>query len=305
MHAILDHDAPHVRASHAQAAVATGAPPPAWHASLALRFARHGDATRAVARRHDGPLRIQRVLHPEGAHCAHAILLHPPGGIAGGDVLDIALDLESGAHVLSTTPGSTKWYRSNACEATQHVRLAIADDACLEWLPQESVLFDGAYARQTLDLALAPRAAHIGWDIVQLGRVSAGETWRNGRWSQRVAVSRGERVVWREQAALAADDPLRDSPLGLAGHAAFGTLWACAPALSADHATVLDAVRDAAAQHAIPSGATWLAAPAELLVIRALAPSADAVRALFEALWHTLRPCIAAMPPQRPRLWAT
>lgn len=279
--------------------------PPAWRAELALGFARTAHGTRLVDRHHAGPLRIQRLLYPEGADCAHAVLLHPPGGIAGGDVLDIALRLDAGAHVLATTPGSAKWYRSDNNEATQHITLAIADDACLEWLPQESVLFDGAFARQTLDVVLAPRAAHIGWDIVQLGRVAAGEAWRSGHWAQRVVFTRNGHTVWREQAALAATDPLRDSPLGLAGHAAFGTLWACAPALSADHASVLDQVRDAAAQHAIASGTTWLAAPADLLVVRALAPSADAVRALFERLWHTLRPCIAALPPQRPRLWAT
>ena len=278
----------------------------AWRAELDLRFAHAPDgATRLVHRHHRGPLRIQRLLYPEGVDTAHAVLLHPPGGIAGGDVLDIALHLARDARVLATTPGSAKWYRNDGRTARQHVRLTIDDDACLEWLPQETVLFDGAHAAQSIDIALAPRAAHVGWDIVQLGRLAAGETWRTGAWSQRLVVRRGERPCWIEQGHLAADAPLRASPLGLAGHPVFATAWACAPTLAADIDATLARVRDAAAQHALPCGVTWLQAPAELLVIRALGHALEPVRALFETLWHTLRPCIAARPPQRPRLWNT
>ena len=282
------------------------ASPAAWRAELDLRFARDGDgATRYAHRRHHGPLRVQRLLYPEGADCAHAVLLHPPGGIAAGDSLDIALQLDAGARVLATTPGSAKWYRSEGPAAQQNVRLRVADGACLEWLPQESVLFDGAHARQSIDIELAPDAAAYGWDIVQLGRLAAGERWRSGHWAQRLALRRGARLCWIEQGALDADDALRASPLGFAGHAVTATAWCASPGLAADPERALTVARDAAAQHDLPCGVTWLAAPAEILVIRALGGSVDTMRALFEALWHTLRPCIAARPPQRPRLWST
>lgn len=282
------------------------ASPAAWRAGLDLRFVRAADgATRFAHRRHLGPLRVQRLLYPEGADCAHAVLLHPPGGVAAGDALDIALQVDAGARVLATTPGSAKWYRSDGRAARQSLRLRVADAACLEWLPQESVLFDGAHARQTLDIELAPGAAAFGWDIVQLGRLAAGEHWRNGHWAQRLTLRRGGRLCWVEQGALDANGVLRDSPLGFAGHAVAASAWGASPALAADAESALVAVREVAAQHDLPCGITWLAEPAKILVIRALADSADAMRALFEQLWHTLRPCIAARPPQRPRLWST
>lgn len=287
------------------ATIEPDAPPRAWHAALDLRFARTpAGRTRLVHRAHSGPLRVQRTLHPEAADCCHAVLLHPPGGIAGGDTLDVALALERGAQVLATTPGSAKWYRSRHT-ATQDVRLTVADDACLEWLPQETVLFDGAHARQSIAIALAPAASTFGWDIVQLGRLAAGEQWASGTWAQRLTLQRGERLCWAEQGALAADDALRTSAIGLAGHAVFATAWAASPRLAGDPEPLLTELRAVAAQHALPCGITWLQSPAEILAIRALGHSAESVRALFETLWHTLRPCIAARPAQRPRLWNT
>jgi urease accessory protein len=284
----------------------SAAPIDAWSARLELRFARRGDITAAVHRNHRGPLRVQRMLYPEGVRCCHALLLHPPGGIAGGDRLEIDVQMETGANALLTTPGAAKWYRTgDASAAQQYLKLTVDDDACLEWLPQESILFDGAQVIQHAEINLAPRAAMFGWDIVQLGRLAAGERWQRGFWQQRLALLRGDRVVWLEQAQLSANDPLRDSALRLAGHDVFATAWACSPRLSADHAHALDAARAAAARFDLPCGITWLAAPAELLVVRALGASGHPVRELFEALWHTLRPWTSAMPPQRPRIWST
>lgn len=282
------------------------APAAAWSARLELGFARREETTRVVHRRHAGPLRVQRMLYPEGAGCCHALILHPPGGIAGGDRLEIDVQLESGAHALLTTPGAAKWYRAgDAASARQTLTLRVADGACLEWLPQESILFDGARVVQHGDVTLAPGAAMFGWDIVQLGRLAAGEQWQQGFWQQRMRLERAGRTVWLEQAHLEATDPLRNSPLRLAGHNVFATAWACSPRLSIERDDALAAARATAATFDLPCGITWLAAPAELMVIRALGAHGHAVRELLEALWHTLRPWTSGLPPQRPRIWAT
>lgn len=281
-------------------------PVAAWSARLELAFARYAGTTRAIHRLHTGPLRVQRMLYPEGDGCCHALLLHPPGGIAGGDRLEIDVQLDAGAQALLTTPGAAKWYRvGDAAPAYQHLQLRVADDACLEWLPQESILFDGAQVVQHCDVTLAPAAAMFGWDIVQLGRLAAGEQWQRGFWQQRLRLERAGRVVWLEQAHLDADDPLRHSPLRLAGHHVFATSWACSPRLSVAHDDALAAARVTAARFGLPCGITWLAAPAELLIIRALGGHGHAVRELLEALWHTLRPWTSGMSPQRPRIWST
>ncbi len=276
-----------------------------WSAHLELQFARRGETTRAVLRRHRGPLRVQRMLYPEGPACCHALLLHPPGGLAGGDALHVAVSVAPGAHALLTTPGAAKWYRCDQRAARQQIQLRVADGGCLEWLPQEAILFDGARAEQVCEIALAPQASMFGWDIVQLGRLAAGEAWRRGLWRQQLSLHRDDRPVWLERAALAADDALRASPLGLAGHPVFGTAWAAGPLLAGDIEAALAAARGAVSAHALPCGISWLPAPAELLVARTVGHSGHAVRALLETLWHTLRPWTAARSAQRPRIWAT
>ena len=96
----------------------------AWRGSLALDY-RARDGRTIVHDRHDGPLRVLRALHPEGGVC-HSVLVHPPGGIVGGDALAIAITLASGAHALITTPGATRFYRSAGATATQTLSVAAA-----------------------------------------------------------------------------------------------------------------------------------------------------------------------------------
>lgn len=292
------------QAPTAHAADAPGPPP--WQACLQLRLGRDGQGcTRLVHNHHRGPLRVQRVLYPEGPELAHILMLHPPGGIAGGDRLDIEVDLDSGASALLTTPGASKWYHGERAGARQSVRLKVAADACLEWLPQEAILFDGADASQEMQIDLDATATLFGWDIVQLGRIAAGEQWLRGRWRQRLVLRRDGRERWREVAELTATDPLRDSPLGLAGHPVMATAWAATPKLPAQQAELVEALRERAAAFALPCGISWLPAPTELLLIRALGPSGELVRALLESLWDVLRPTLIGRDAHRPRIWDT
>lgn len=280
--------------------------PPSWLATLQLRFASGNlGCTRLVHNRHSGPLRVQRALYPEGADLAQVLLLHPPGGIAGGDELDLQIQLDAGAQALITTPGATKWYHGQRGGARQCARLSVAAGACLEWLPQEAILFEGADIAQTLTIDLAPEARMIGWDITQFGRISAGEAWNNGRWRQRLQLMRHGRERWCELADLDARDALRDSALGLAEYPITGTLWAAAPALQGESERLLDELRARAASHALPCGISWLPAPTELLLIRVLGRASELVRNLLEDLWNTLRPTVVSRAPLRPRIWNT
>ncbi|WP_257386425.1 urease accessory protein UreD [Tahibacter caeni] len=295
------------------AAVASPAPP--WPACLQLRFVGDGGRTRLAEARHTGPLRLQRLLHPRGDAC-QGLLLHPPGGIAGGDSLDVAVHLHAGSEVLLSTPGATKWYRSAGPEAQQSIRLQVDAGATLEWLPQESILFSGADAIQQLELDLAPGARMLGWDIVQLGRIAAGERWNQGRLRQSLSVRRAGQPVWHEQADLRADDALLHSPVGLAGRAVFATLWSAAPALEGAPDAALEQVRETLAltglqstagssQSSLCAAATWLPAPASLLLVRVLGHDAEAVRGQLERAWAALRPLVSGRPARRPRIWNT
>lgn len=299
---LIESDIANAPLAHAAGASA----PPPWQASLQLKLGMDGQGcTRLVHNRHRGPLRVQRVLYPEGADLAHVLMLHPPGGIAGGDQLDLSVVVDTGASALLTTPGASKWYHGERAGARQSVHLKVAADACLEWLPQEAILFDGADASQEMHIDLDPSATMFGWDIVQLGRVAAAEQWLRGRWRQRLLLRRDGRERWREVADLAADDPLRDSPLGLAGHPVMATAWAAAPKLPEQQAELVEALRVCAAQVSLPCGISWLPAPTELLLIRALGPTGELVRALLETLWNVLRPLVIGRNAHRPRIWDT
>lgn len=277
--------------------------PPSWHAALELRCGRdqHG-CTRLVQNLHQGPLRVQRLLYPEGPELAHALILHPPGGIAGGDVLEIDVTVDPGARLLCTTPGAAKWYHGERGSARQSQRLSVAADGQLEWLPQEAILFDGADTIQNTLIELDARASMFGWEIVQFGR---GKPWQRGRWRQRLILLRDGRERWREIADVQAGDRLCTSALGLAGNAVAATAWAAAPSLAGRAESIVDELRVVAAAHALPCGISWLPAPTALLLIRVLGPTSEPVRALLETLWHALRPHWSGQSPQRPRIWDT
>ena len=119
-----------------------------WEARLALDIARRGDRSLLARRSHSGPLVVQKALHPEGPGVCQAVVIHPPGGIAGGDRLALAIDVGERAHGQLTTPGATKWYRSTGAAARQTLDARVGTGGTLEWLPQEAIVFDGARAEQ-------------------------------------------------------------------------------------------------------------------------------------------------------------
>jgi urease accessory protein len=264
-----------------------------WHASLALRV-RSVRGRSIVASEHRGPLRLQKALYPEGDAPCHAVLLHPPGGIAGGDALDIAVKVQSGAHALITTPGAAKWYKANGRAASQRVQLDV--EGTLEWLPQEAIVYDGANVRSTIDVRLHNDAAMIGWDIVALGRHAAGETFRAGVFAQSIRLHVDNELGWVERTRLTGGDRLLDSPIGLAGRHVFGCLWAAGRIVNDE---LLETLRAHVSD-------TPLTRPvAGLLVARTLGTTTHAVRTALTAVWCALRPHFCGRAAVLPRVWAT
>ncbi|MBM4202088.1 MAG: urease accessory protein UreD, partial [Gammaproteobacteria bacterium] len=140
-----------------------------WNAELELRFAPGHGKTVIAHRRHVGPLLVQRPFYPEGPVC-HVYLLHPPGGVVAGDTLGIDVDAANGSAGLVTTPAAGKFYRSASGLARQSVSLRVADGASLEWLPQETIVYQGARVRSRITIELEAGARFVGWDVVALGR---------------------------------------------------------------------------------------------------------------------------------------
>jgi urease accessory protein len=272
-----------------------------WDARLALRFERRDGCSLLAQRTHRGPLVVQKALHPEGPDVCQAIVLHPPGGIAGGDRLALVVDVGSGAHAQLATPGAAKWYRSAGAPATQALTARVGAGAVLEWLPHEAVVFDGARAELATTIALAGDAVYLGWDIVCLGRTRSGERFARGRWRQRVEVVRDGVLIWTERADIAAGSALLASPVGLYGAPMFGTFVVAAPVLSDE---LVRACRGVAADSAGNLAFAVTRLPG-VLVARCRGESAEDARRWFTALWTVARPAVTGRVAQPLRIWST
>ncbi|MGO0126916.1 urease accessory protein UreD [Bacillus cereus] len=273
-----------------------------WLAQLDLDYSMAAERTR-VHFHHDGPLRVLRSLYPEGDAICHNVLVHPPGGLVGGDTLDIRVRVQPQAHALVTTPGATRFYKTQGETATQRTHLQLDAGARLEWLPLEALAYNACDAHNQLTLALAPGAELIAWDITAFGLPHAGEPFVQGQFTQHMAWP----GHWLEHGTLRAEDArLMDGPLGLAGQRCMGSLvLACGtPLTRVQREQLLDATRAVLDAH--PQGA-WcgITAPnAHMLVLRGLAP---VVEPLMQ-LWQQVRACWRqqhwGLPGTAPRIWS-
>mgnify|MGYP003407902653 FL=1 len=268
---------------------------PSWHAELELAYGRFGDATRPVLRRHRGPLRVQKHLYAEGPQVCQHIIVHPPGGIAGGDQLNISASVGEQAWAQLTSPGAAKWYRANG-PAYQQLTLQVAAGATLEWLPQESIVYSGAQAELQTRIELQGDARLCYWDIVALGRPASGERFDSGEFRSRLDIHRDGQLLWHERQRIAGNDGLLDSPIGLGGQPVFATLLITGEI----DAELLERCRELPS--AVRGDLTQLPG---LLVARCLADEALHARAWLIALWQQLRPALLGREAVPPRIWNT
>lgn len=274
-----------------------------WEAQLRLKFALRAERTRVVERQRLGPLALQRPFYPEGGIC-HAYLLHPPGGVVGGDSLEVELQLDNGAQALVTTPGATKFYRSDGRLARQTQILRVQEGALLEWLPQENIFFPGAQARLETRIELAAGARFIGWEMHCLGRPVIGEAFDGGELDARTRVQVGGQLRLIDQLHTRGRD-LLDAAVGLRGYPMQASLVVVAGSDNGEaREQLLTQVRAVLDTHAsgVEAGATALE---ELLVVRILGTRTEPVLRLLTALWRRIRPLVAGREAMPPRIWAT
>jgi len=274
------------------------APGAGWHARLELGFGWRDGRTVLERRAHTGPLVVQKALHPEGDSVCQCIVVHPPGGIAGGDALTLDVDVGPRAVAQLTTPGAAKWYRSSGAEAGQTFTARVADGAALEWLPQGNIVFDAARVRSTTRFLLAGSAALIGWDAYCLGRTAANERFGRGAFHQRVEIVRDDALIWSERTAFDADSRLQTSVAGLCGAPVFGTFVAVGPDPDSD---TLARCRAIIALH----GDGALTQLPGVLVARYRGAALEAAHDYFRALWAIVRPALLGRDACTPRIWST
>ncbi|MFL6548492.1 MAG: urease accessory protein UreD [Povalibacter sp.] len=264
-----------------------------WLAQLNLSFAEREGRTYLANRSHVGPLVVQRAFHPEGNTC-HAYIVHPPGGIVGGDELRLDVDVQKGTQVLLTTPAATKFYRSAGRFASQYQTLTV-QAAQLEWLPQETIFFAGSRARAETRIMLESGSRFIGWEIPCLGLPARNQPFEQGELELNLELWRDGTPLFIDRMRLSGDSPARNAAWGLAGHEAIGTMIAY-PA-TREHADMARAiVCETISSVTLVDG---------VLVCRALGPQAGPVKDWLIEVWKQLRPMLLGRAPILPRIWAT
>ncbi len=271
-----------------------------WNASISLGFEKSQAGTLLSKRMHAGPLRVQKPLYPEGKSICHTILLHPPGGIVAGDQLDITVTLGQLSHALITTPGASKWYRSPGPFSTQQLTIHVHEGAILEWLPQESILFDNARGDIKNKISLAEDAVYFGWDTFCLGRRASGERFEQGQLDLLTRIERHGKALWLERALLRGGSRLLTSPAGLDEYSVHATFVAASDKIDASLLALCRNIHPNEEKNL--HGLTLLPG---VLVARYLGHSAQAARAWMIDVWKALRPPLTGCLATTPRIWNT
>ncbi len=272
-----------------------------WHGSLELAYAQSGNATQVASAKVTAPLKIQRPFYPEGEGVCHSVILHTAGGIVGGDSLGQSIHLQENAHALITTAAAAKIYRSMGEVARQTIQIQVDSGACCEWLPQESIIFNGAIYRQNLRIELAPDARFLLWEINRFGRSARGETFVQGSWRSQTEIWQQGRPLWIDRQHLQGSESSVASNSALAGFPIVATLaWIgdpVTPELVQEARSLWEARSSSSLGEA---GVTRL--PHGLLC-RYRGSSTPEVRNWFSEVWQLLRLSFIGRPSCPPRVW--
>lgn len=271
-----------------------------WQGSLELVYANDQGKTRLVRDRITSPLKVQRPFYPEGQRVCHTVVLHTAGGIVGGDRLSQTIHLQEDAQALITTAAASKIYRSNGQRARQKIHIQVEAGACLEWLPQETIVFNGAVYQQQMKVELAPGASWLAWEITRFGRTARKERFLQGDWRSHTEIWQQRRPLWIDRQWLPGGETVLDSPHGLAGQPIVGTLiWIGQPVSS----EIVDNARSlwTASQRQGEAGVTHT--QAQGLLCRYRGSSTTEVRNWFTQVWQCLRLTYLGRNVSQPRVW--
>jgi urease accessory protein len=273
-----------------------------FRARLSLNFQEDAGKTRLVGKDHFGPLLVQKPFYPDGSDMCQAVIIHPPGGVVGGDKLEIAVKVGKSANAQITTPGAAKWYRANGHVSRQGIKLDVGAGGALEWVPQETIFFDKVNLELDHQVLLEKEASYIGCEILCFGRTASGEFFTDGQIAQRTSIRRDGRLIWFEQIRLKGGSPAMKNPLGLGGHTICATLIAAGKPVSVE---LLNEARESAAEISGGRGHFGISQLTSLVVARYLGNSSEIARRVMLNSWGLIRPVMLGRGAMVPRMWDT
>ncbi len=276
-----------------------------WFAQLDLGFKLEQNRTILAHRKHSGPVRVQKMLWPEKTGVCHAIIVHPPAGIAGGDHLTFNIQVDDHGHAVVTTPGAGKWYKTNLKKAFQHIDIQVKDHAIFEWLPQETMLFNGALAHSDTQIHLAETASFIGWDMLVLGRQARYEQFSQGLYQNQFKLMRNNKLLVADTLRFEGNDRFLKSCLGMNGCAVMASFWGVAPESHREISKLeqqFDVIRDLMMRMKVPVTLTLLD---DVVSARYLGNDARQCHDAFAAIRAKLRRYWFDLDEEFPRIWRT
>ncbi|MBD1846927.1 urease accessory protein UreD [Cyanobacteria bacterium FACHB-63] len=276
--------------------IASELPQTDWHGSLRLEFENRRGITQLIRNQGKAPLKVQRPFYPENSGTCHSVIMHTAGGIVGGDRLTFDVKLAPQSRALITTPAAAKVYRTNGREAQQSIEIDLAEGACLEWLPLETIVFNQASFRQAMRVNLAPGAEWIGWEITRFGRSARGERFIEGNWRSHTEVWQAGKPIWIDRQWLPGSEATFNSPHGLAGCPIVASFaWIGQPVES-------ELVEKARALWTGSEGEIGVTRLSLGLLCRYRGHSSSEVRRWLIAVWGLVR-SVSGRPVCIPRVW--
>lgn len=270
-----------------------------WQGKLNLEYQFQQAQTKIIKVENIAPLKVQRPFYPEGLKTCHTIILNTAGGIVGTDILEQNIHLHPDAHALITTASAGKIYRSQGEQAQQQTNITIESGGCLEFLPQENIIFDGANYAQNLRVELAPQAHWLGWEINRFGRSARREKFLTGTWLGTTEIWRDGQPLWIDKQRLWGDKNLFISTNGLGNKPVVGTLsWLSAPVTP----EVIEEIRNLGNKK-VKQGEIGVTKLLLGLVCRYRGYSTTEVKTWFREVWNLLRLEYLDKSPCPMRIW--
>jgi urease accessory protein len=268
-----------------------------WHGRLDLVYDYCQNGTVLRGNYQQAPLKVQRPFYPEGSQVCHSVILHTAGGVVEGDRLTSHIHLQAQAQVLITTATASKIYLSNGKESEQNIQIKVDDNACLEWLPQETIVFNGANYRQNLQVELAANATWLGWEITRFGRTARGEKFVQGKWRSYTEVWRENVPLWIDRQYLPGSEEVFHSPHCLAGQPIVGTLvWLGSPVST-------EIIKQARMGEIISDAEIGVTRLEHGFLCRYRGCSTSEVRNWFTSVWQLMRMSFLQRGNCLPRVW--
>ncbi|WP_295624485.1 urease accessory protein UreD [uncultured Nitrosomonas sp.] len=271
-------------------------------ARLSLKFSEMDGTTRLVERDHFGPLLVQKPFYPESRKICHVVIIHPPGGVVGGDQLEISAQVGASASAQITTPGAAKWYKANGRVSHQKIRVSVSKGASLEWVPQETIFYNNANVDVDHQVILEDDAIYVGCEILCFGRTAYGETFNSGQIKQRTSIQRNGKMIWLEQIRLLGESSAMSGPLTLSGKTVCATLILTGKVLPQ---SLIDFAREEAMIVTKGVGQVGISQLKSVISVRYLGDSSEIARHVMLRVWGLFRPEILGCAGIVPRMWNT